>query len=295
MNNKMTKFEEIEKVVLDFQKKADRYFSEYNKKAGDMREKYRPEVFKREIMTQVWPYYSGNVSAERDKAKEDVSNICEEIRNDLKCWMLKPIKPETLQILQCMHDFDIKLSRSELSIIESDIQDNILAQKIFCEVAKNSGYLAKFPDFSAYLGALQEAESDAKLAISAYCGKAEGGQFPGVDLLGKNEVNGISYGEFQIYQKMFAADYSEKHRSLDEAAELWSKARIKISYTLTEKEKTRLEKIAEEVKKGDAQERKDRMKQLLEAEPDIADKFSLMGVDYQNMIAGFVDTGKLEK
>lgn len=36
------------------------------------------------------------------------------------------------------------------------------------------------------------------------------------------------------------------------------------------------------------------MKQILEAEPDIADKFSLMGVDYQNMIAGYVDTGKLD-
>ena len=124
--------------------------------------------------------------------------------------------------------------------------------------------------------------------------KAEGGQFPGADLLGQNEINGISYGEFQIYHKMFAADYEENHRSLDEAAELWSKARVKTSYTLTEKERTRLEKIVDETKKGDEQERKSRMKQILEAEPDIADKFSLMGVDYQNMIAGYVDTGKLE-
>lgn len=291
MNDKMTKFEEIKKVVLDFQRKADRYFSEYNKKVGGMKEKYRPEAFKQEVMMNIWPYYSGNVSAERDAAKKRIFDICEEIRNDLKKWMLRPIKPETLQILQCMHDFDIKLSRDELSIIESDIQDNILAQKIFCEVAKNSGYLAKFPDFSTYLGVLQEAESDAKLAVSAYAGKSEGGQFPGVDLLGKNEINGISYGEFQIYQKMFAADYPEKHRSLDEAAELWSKARVKTSYTLTEKEKTRLEKIADEVKTVDAQERKDRMKQLLEAEPDLIEKFTLMGNDYKNMIIQCVDIG----
>ena len=63
---------------------------------------------------------------------------------------------------------------------------------------------------------------------------------------------------------------------------------------MTEKERTRLEKIVDETKKGDEQERKSRMKQILEAEPDIADKFSLMGVDYQNMIAGYVDTGKLD-
>ena len=93
---------------------------------------------------------------------------------------------------------------------------------------------------------------------------------------------------------MFAAEYAENHSSLSEAAELWSKARVKTSYTLTEKERTRLEKIVDETKKGDEQERKSRMKQILEAEPDIADKFSLMGVDYQNMIAGYVDTGKLD-
>lgn len=294
MNSKITKFEEIKKTVLDFQKKADRYFSEYCEKARGMEEKYRPEVFKQEVMMNVWPYYSGNVAAERDTARERVTGICEEIRNDLKRWAMKPVEPEILQILQCMHDFGIKLSRSELSIIESSVENNLFAQKIFCEVAKNSGYIAKFPDFSTYLGALQEAENDAKLAISAYAGKAEGGQFPGVDLLGKNEINGISYGEFQIYHKMFAADYAENHRSLSEAAELWSKARVKTSYTLTEKEKTRLEKIAEESKKGDAQERKDRMKQLLEAEPDIADKFSLMGDDYQNMIAGYISDGELK-
>lgn len=141
---------------------------------------------------------------------------------------------------------------------------------------------------------MQEAESDAKLAVSAYVGKSENGQFPGADLLGKNEINGIVYGDFQFYQKMFAAEYAENHRSLSEAEELWSKARVKTSYTLTEKERTRLEKIVDETKKGDEQERKSRMKQILEAEPDIADKFSLMGVDYQNMIAGYVDTGKLD-
>lgn len=294
MNDKMTKFEEIKKIVLDFQKRADRYFSEYCEKARGMEEKYRPEVFKREIMTQVWPYYSGNISAERDHAKTAISDICEDIRNDLKRWALKPVDPGTLQILQCMHDFGIKLSRSELSIIESSVENNLFAQKIFCEVAKNSGYLAKFPDFSTYLAALQEAESDAKLAVSAYVGKSENGQFPGADLLGKNEINGIVYGDFQFYQKMFAAEYAENHRSLSEAEELWSKARVKTSYTLTEKERTRLEKIVDETKKGDEQERKSRMKQILEAEPDIADKFSLMGVDYQNMIAGYVDTGKLD-
>ena len=35
MNDKMTKFEEIKKIVLDFQKRADRYFSEYCEKAQE--------------------------------------------------------------------------------------------------------------------------------------------------------------------------------------------------------------------------------------------------------------------
>lgn len=49
MNDKMTKFEEIKKIVLDFQKRADRYFSEYCEKARVMEEKYRPEVLREKL------------------------------------------------------------------------------------------------------------------------------------------------------------------------------------------------------------------------------------------------------
>ena len=53
--------------------------------------------------------------------QDNAGKDAEEIRNDLKRWALKPVDPGTLQILQCMHDFGIKLSRSELSIIESSV------------------------------------------------------------------------------------------------------------------------------------------------------------------------------
>ena len=289
----MTKFEEIKKTVLDFQRNADRLFAEYNKKIEGLREKYRPEVYKQEVMTNVWPYYSGTIYSERESAKMEISAICDSIREDLDKWILRPVKTETLQLLSCIREFNIKLSRDELKVIEESVEENLFAKKAFAEIAKNNGYSVKLPDITAYLRALRVAKSDASIAIDAYCGSAP--DFVGKDLLDKQMYNGVAVGEWQIWHRLYAADYSQKCSSLNEAAELWEKARVKTEYTLTAKERDRLKQIAEKNTKGNEKENKDRMKKLMEAEPDIMEKFMLMGSDYQEMIAGYVDTGKSEK
>lgn len=289
----MTKFEEIKKTVLNFQRNADCLFSEYNKKIDDMKEKYRPEIYRQEIMLNIWPYYSGTISSERESAKMDISVICDGIREDLNKWILRPIKAETLQLLRCIREFDIKLSKDELQVMEENVGGNLFAEKAFAEIAKSNGYAVKLPDIAAYLKALRVAKNDANIAIDAYCGSAP--DFIGKDLLDKQMYDGVAIGEWQPWFRMYAADYSEKCSSLNEAAELWGKAKVKTEYTLTEKERSRLKGIAEENEKGSEQENKARMKKLMEAEPDIVDKFSLMGAGYQEMIAGYVDTEKLEK
>ena len=289
MNDKMTKFEEIKKIVLDFQKRADRYFSEYCEKARGMEEKYRPGVFKREIMTQVWPYYSGNVSAERDHAKTAISDICEDIRNDLKSWMMKPIKPETMQILSCINDFGIRLSREELSILEDDVKSNLFAGKIFSGIAKNNGYAVKLPDFTEYLRILMVVESDAGIAIDAYCGAAP--DFPGKDLLDKQRRNGAAFGEWQIWHRMYAAGFEDKHSSIDDAGIMWGRSKVAIEYTLTEAERDRIKKMMDEVEKLDEAGKADKMLSILGNEKDLPDKLRLMGDDYRELASKYASAG----
>lgn len=284
-----TKFEEILKVVKDYQRTADRQFSEYQKKVSRMKSELNDETFNRKMKLEVYPYYFGTLTSDRNMAKEEVRSICEDIRNDLKSWMMKPIKPETMQILSCINDFGIRLSREELSILEDDVKSNLFAGKIFSGIAKNNGYAVKLPDFTEYLRILMVVESDAEIAIDAYCGAAP--DFVGKDLLDKQMYNGVAVGEWQVWHRMYAANYAEKHSSLDEASYLWERSKVDISYTLTEAERNRIKGLMDEVEQMDEAGKATKMISLLETEKDLPDKLRLMGDDYRELASKYASAG----
>lgn len=284
-----TKFEEILKVVKDYQRTADRQFSEYQKKVSRMKSELNDETFNRKMKLEVYPYYFGTLTSDRNMAKEEVHSICEDIKGDLKNWMMKPIKPETMQILSCINDFGIRLSREELSILEDDVKSNLFAGKIFSGIAKNNGYAVKLPDFTEYLRILMVVESDAGIAIDAYCGAAP--DFPGKDLLDKQRRNGAAFGEWQIWSRMYAAGFENTHSSLDDAGRMWEKSKVSVEYTLTEAERDRIKKMMDEVEKLDEAGKADKMLSILGNEKDLPDKLRLMGDDYRELASKYASAG----
>ena len=284
-----TKFEEILQVVKDYQRTADRQFSEYQKKVSRMKSELNDETFNRKMKLEVYPYYFGTLTSDRNMAKEEVHSICEDIKGDLKSWMMKPIKPETMQILSCINDFGIRLSREELSILEDDVKSNLFAGKIFSGIAKNNGYAVKLPDFTEYLRILMVVESDAGIAIDAYCGAAP--DFPGKDLLDKQRRNGAAFGEWQIWSRMYAANFENTHSSLDDASRMWEQSKVSVEYTLTEAERDRIKKMMDEVEKLDEAGKADKMLSILGNEKDLPDKLRLMGDDYRELASKYASAG----
>lgn len=284
-----TKFEEILQAVKDYQRTADRQFSEYQKKVSRMKSELNDETFNRKMKLEVYPYYFGTLTSDRNMAKEEVHSICEDIKGDLKSWMMKPIKPETMQILSCINDFGIRLSREELSILEDDVKSNLFAGKIFSGIAKNNGYAVKLPDFTEYLRILMVVESDAGIAIDAYCGAAP--DFPGKDLLDKQRRNGAAFGEWQIWSRMYAANFENTHGSLDDASRMWEQSKVSVEYTLTEAERDRIKKMMDEVEKLDEAGKADKMLSILGNEKDLPDKLRLMGDDYRELASKYASAG----
>ena len=284
-----TKFEEILKTVKDYQRTADRQFLEYQKKVSRMKSELNDETFNRKMKLEVYPYYFGTLTSDRNMAKEEVHSICEDIKGDLKSWMMKPIKPETMQILSCINDFEIRLSREELSILEDDVKSNLFAGKIFSGIAKNNGYAVKLPDFTEYLRILMVVESDAGIAVDAYCGAAP--DFPGLDLLDKQRRNGAAFGEWQIWHRMYAAGFENMHSSLDDAGRMWEKSKVSVEYTLTEAERDRIKKMMDEVENLDEAGKADKMLSILGNEKDLPDKLRLMGDDYRELASKYASAG----
>lgn len=293
----MTNIETIGSIVRKFQEEADRRFATYNEKVGRIRERYKDEAAKMEIMQNVWPEAQGTLSYKREAAKEQIEEVCEAIREDLRKWTLKPVSPNTLQLLHSIHDFKIKLSMEELKMIEGEVRGNLIASKIFAGLAAEYGYYVAIPSVDNCLQELRELESFAKTAIDAYAGRpGKGGQFPGNDLLDKRTVNGVPMGEYQVWEKMIAADFTEKNKSMERTAELLEASKVDLKYSLTKKETARIKGLVDAIENDSISnsQKKEKMTALLQSEPDMAAKISLMDAEIKDTVVSRIG-GKLEE
>lgn len=293
----MTNVETIGSIVRKFQEEADRRFATYNEKVGRIRERYKDEAAKMEIMQNVWPEAQGTLSYKREAAKEQIEEVCETIREDLRKWTLRPVSPNTLQLLHSIHDFKIKLSMEELKMIEGEVRGNLIASKIFAGLAAEYGYYVAIPSVDNCLQELRELESFAKTAIDAYAGRpGKGGQFPGNDLLDKRTVNGVPMGEYQVWEKMIAADFTEKNKSMERTAELLEASKVDLKYSLTKKETARIKGLVDAIENDSISnsQKKEKMTALLQSEPDMAAKISLMDAEIKDTVVSRIG-GKLEE
>ena len=293
----MTNIEKIGDTVEKFQREADQRFADYNRKVKKIRETYKEEVAKLEIMQNVWPEAQGTLSYKREAAKEQIEEVCEAIREDLRKWTLKPVSPNTLQLLHSIHDFKIKLSMEELKMIEGEVRGNLIASKIFAGLAAEYGYYVAVPSVDNCLQELRELESFAKTAIDAYAGRpGKGGQFPGNDLLDKRTVNGVPMGEYQVWEKMIAADFTEKNKSMERTAELLEASKVDLKYSLTKKETARIKGLVDAIENDSISnsQKKEKMTALLQSEPDMAAKISLMDAEIKDTVVSRIG-GKLEE
>lgn len=293
----MTNVETIGSIVRKFQEEADRRFATYNEKVGRIRERYKDEAAKMEIMQNVWPEAQGTLSYKREAAKEQIEEVCETIREDLRKWTLRPVSPNTLQLLHSIHDFKIKLSMEELKMIEGEVRGNLIASKIFAGLAAEYGYYVAVPSVDNCLQELRELESFAKTAIDAYSGKPDkNGKFPGNDLLEQRKVNGIVQGEYAIWEKLLAADFVEKNASMQRTAELLEASKVDLKYSLTKKETARIKGLVDAIENDSISnsQKKEKMTALLQSEPDMAAKISLMDAEIKDTVVSRIG-GKLEE
>ena len=243
-------------------------------------EKYKPDAALLEIQQNIWPGIAGALWAEKENAKQKISDVYEDILADVRKWTLKPVSPNTLELLHSIHDFKVPLTIAELKMLETEVTGNLIASKIFAGLASEYGYAVRVPSADGLLQELRELKSFAETAVCAYAGKpGKDGKFPGGDLLEQKKINGVSYGEFAIWEKLLAADFVEKNASLQRTAELLEDSKVSLSYSLTEQETSRIKAMIDDIEKNSISdsEKKEKMSALIQSEPDFAAKIDLMG------------------
>ncbi len=276
----MTNIEKLRDVVRDYQRYADKKIAAYNERADEIKSKYKPEVALSEIKQNVWPQAAGLLWSEKESAKQKIADVYEDILEDIQRWTLRPIKSETLTLLHSIHDFKVPLTINELKMIETEVTGNLIASKIFSGLASEYGYAVRVPSADGLLQELRELKSFAETAVDAYAGHPDkSGKFPGNDLLEQRKVNGVNHGEFAVWEKLLAADFVTKNASMQRTAELLEDSKVSLSYSLTEKETSRIKSLIDNIEKNSISdsEKKEKISALMQSEPDFAAKIDLMG------------------
>lgn len=285
----MTGFEEIRKIVSSFQKRADNCFVDYNAKMNRARERYSEKEFMLQS-ANIWGSASGKMQAERGIALDKISEIEKNIQEDFRRWMIKPLDNNLLQTMNCIRNFELKMTMDELEVLKDSVQDSFFGLRILGEVAKSSGYYIKVPNMGDFTGKLRAAVNNAKDAIECYSGSAP--EFPGKDLLGEWTVSGISQGKYPVWRRLGAADYLEKDTSAKEAEEAWNAAKIPLEFKVTREEKERISKMIGNP--ASEEEKRERIRQLADADPDIVNKIKTFD-DLSESILRYVDTGNFRE
>lgn len=237
----MDKFEKILEIIEDHRVTVDKIFSDYQKAEQKARTKYSPEGFAVEFMVGEYPKYAGRARSCVDLDVEKVKDIFDQARTEFNQWMMKPVKPDVLQTLDYVRKFGLRLSRTELQVIEKEVSDSYFGRKIFSAIAKDNGFITECVDADSLLESLDCAEDYAEEMILAYAGRGGNEGFPGKDLIEHRIQNGIDYGEYSLPEMAIAASPT-KNSSLDIAKNLWGKMKAPFLYTLSPEETKNLGK-----------------------------------------------------
>lgn len=274
----MDRFEKILEIEKQFRKKADGIFANYKKEETEARKRLSPESFQSEFVLGRWVSYAGSFRSETDITVRRVNEIFQELRDELKAWMIKPVEPGVLEVLRCIREFGIRLSLQELKVIEPEINNSYLGKKTFLSIAKDNGFSTKCINIDELLSTLDTAQSVVESRIRSYAG---GEGFPGKDLIDHKIIDGVDWGEYSL-PELAMASVEPKSNDLDYVKNLWIKMRAPMTYILTEEEAKSIAKKLDPLvdRWGDVDTKG--AEKVREEMPDIISRLDSMPDDYEH-------------
>lgn len=270
----MTKFEKIKEIIRKYQENADKHYLNYKEAESKARIKFSSEGFRDEFVHGTWVTMAGQAWANQDAAIRDVNEIFDQIEKDLSDWVMNPLDAGTVQILNCIGNFGLKLSLDELQIIEKSVRDSYFGTRIFAGMAEKNGYGIKIPGIRECREALGHTRGDSEFAIRAYAGA--GPDFPGKDLLNEWEHQGTKLGEYEDLHLYAAANFLHNDGELDRLEKMWGMLKAPMKYTLTDKEADRVKKTVEKIVNKSGEVDNKAAQELINKEPDIKSKLESM-------------------
>ena len=275
----MSKFQQIKEIVAQYQQRADKIINEYKQKLEYAKDRYTEHVYTCKA-AEILAKHGGALLSEQVSAKNEVEILVEEIESDFRKWMTKPIKADTLQTLSAIKEYGITLTRSELEVFKTEMQESFFGLQILSKIAEKAGFYIPAPKMQDFTRVLKDAKAAAINAVTAYSGK---------NLEGKDLLDDV----LPVWTQTSAALFLEQSTTLGDAENMWREAHAPAGITLSEDESKRICDLTKNLSKE--RQKKMRIETLESIEPGITDKLSLLSGDYLEAMQQYLDTGFLGK
>ena len=274
----MSKFQQIKEIIAQYQQQADKIINEYKQKLEYAKDRYSKSVYM-DKAAEILAKHGGALLSEQCSAKNEVEILVEEIESDFRKWMTRPIKADILQTLAAIKEYGVTLTRSELEVFKTELQESFFGLQILSKIAEKAGFYIPAPKMQDFTRELKDAKAAAINAVTAYSGK---------NLEGKDLLDNVP-----VWAQTSAALFLEQSSTLDDAENMWREAHAPAGITLSEDESRRICDLTKSLSKE--RQKKMRIETLESIEPGITDKLSLLSGDYLEAMQQYIDTGFLGK
>ena len=256
------RMEEIRQIVRTYQNEIDRQTKKYTRQAEIKSERLRPDAFAEDDRTDR-AILMGNIDAAITQAEINVNVVFDDIEKVVAEWIASPPSADFTAVMACVDRFDLKLSRTEIEMLSTLAAGSYIGWKVLDQYAAANAMSCNFQSADRIKQMISAARSDVLTAVRCYCGQ-------------DSAFSWITGETIPSFRRAFAASYLGMERtSLHDLAEVLN-ATMNPAVSLLPDEKERLQKYFDGYT---GEDRIARMIELITADPDDADRFSLYDKD----------------
>ena len=175
----MNRFDEILNQLRRHKEKVDKIVSHYRGKCAEMEERLSTTYYQLE-QAKILGTARGEIESAQYETRHSINLIVEEIQDDLRTWVQKPVQKSSLDLLVTLDTMGISLTESELEALADSLPNNYFAGRLIQHLAKKNK-ITSFKRFSKtplddYVGALKSVIGACDLFVNNYI--SESAPFP---------------------------------------------------------------------------------------------------------------------
>lgn len=258
--------DDIQNSIIAYQKAVDMKIEKYKRNAAEDEQRLNQRALAEETQRNQ-TILRGDRERVANSTELQITLAFECIEAELQLWACEPPEESFLKIMNAIDTFNLALDADEIVVLSQTASGSYLGNKILNGYAQKNGMQFPFTELAGMFQEIRNTKADVLLSINAYAGKQNS-----VTEMRWLAVNPNTGREYDVTRRLFASEYITRDESSFTRLRQMLNTATDTTVSLADSEIDRIGKMFEGIEPA---ERFDRMKQLIEAHPELEGKLSM--------------------